>query len=79
MNNLPHGVLGRLLVGCQRDLARATTVGGLTSEAECLVLADGHDVLLDKLVDIITLLAGKVAAIGKKRVRVNMICTVGYW
>lgn len=51
-------------------------MGSLADKAEGLVLTDGHDVLFDELVDIVTLLAGKVAAVGKERVGIKVICTI---
>ena len=64
MDDFPLRVLGRLLIRRQGNLAGATAVSGLAAKAEGLILADGHDILLDELVDIVTLLARKVASVG---------------
>lgn len=72
MNDFPHRVLGRLLVRRNGDLAGAAAMSGLADEAESLRLTNRHDVLLDDLVDIWTLFARIVAAVGKQWVGVRV-------
>lgn len=76
VDDLPHRILGGLLVGRQGNLAGAAAMRSLASEAKGLRLADGHDILLDQLVDVVALLAGEVATIGEERVGVDMIGAV---
>jgi hypothetical protein len=67
LDDHPFGVLGRLKVGGQADLARTTTVGGATDEAQGLRLTDSHDVAgTFGIVDARALFAREIRAISSQ-------------
>ena len=62
VDDLPDGILGWLHVLSQRHLARSTSVDGIADEFKREGLSNGKDVLLlGRVVDAGTLLAGKIA------------------
>lgn len=68
MDYLPLGILGRILVSCQADLAGAAAVGSTADKAECLRLPDRHGVVLGwRIVYVISQFAREVTAIGVQR------------
>ena len=69
MNDLPLGVLGRVLVRSERDLARATAVRSATEKREGLRSTDRHRWVLctGGIVDSRSLFAWEVCAGGLER------------
>jgi hypothetical protein len=76
LDDLPLGVLGRLTVGGQTDLAGATAVDGTALESQLLRCTLGNDILLGDLESVRTKLAGEVASISRQRRVVERILAV---
>lgn len=77
LDDHPFGVLGRLQIGGQTDLAGATTMGGGTLKGQRHALADLGGIPLGDLVGVRAQLARKVAAIGCKRRVVKGVLAIG--